>query len=253
MYSRDPYQIMMYQHSSSSNSNESHESYEQQQQVLFSHQQQSLRSMSGRHCTSIPINPLASRRVFGRQQYLRMILTTGGLFSLTAGFSPVDRQQVVVHAVTMQDTQTVFQVGKDLTLDQAIDRFQQGRQSLRYLIDNYDDIISKGGGDNVRRYLGTVGLTSGLYGINKVLKVLKEQAAAADILDDIVEFNELAEELVAAINQADGSAYMAIFTTTSTSGVPSQRYYDEAKIEIEQAIQTMDALAKLLHLSSSKR
>jgi hypothetical protein len=143
----------------------------------------------------------------------------------------------------MQNSQKVFEVGKDLTVDQALDRFQQGQQSLQYLLDHYDEVC-QGGGDNVRRYLGTVGLSSGLYGISKVLRILKEQGD----VDDIVEFSELAEELVAAINQADGSAYMAIFTTSSTSGVPPQRYYDDAKIEIEQAMKTMKGIVKQLHL-----
>jgi hypothetical protein len=145
------------------------------------------------------------------------------------------------------NTPTVFEVGKDLTVDQALDRFRQGQQSLQYLLDHYDEICQKGGGDNVRRYLGTVGVTSGLYGIPKVLKILKDELA--DDLDDIVEFNELSEELVAAIQQADGSAYMAIFTTTSTSGVPAQKYFEDAKMEVEQARKTMEALAQRLHLS----
>ena len=68
----------------------------------------------------------------------------------------------------MENSQTVFEVGKDLTLEQAKQRFKQGQQSLDELLKNYDDICDKGGGDGVRRYLGTVGTTSGLYGISKV-------------------------------------------------------------------------------------
>ncbi|KAL3909653.1 MAG: hypothetical protein SGARI_002496 [Bacillariaceae sp.] len=146
----------------------------------------------------------------------------------------------------MQNSQKVFEVGKDLTLDQALERFQQANESLQYLLENYDEIC-RGGGDNVRRYLGTVGLTSGLYGISKVLKILKDQAE----VEDIVEFNELSEELVAAINQADGSAYMAIFTGTSTSGVPPERFYDDAKTEIKQAMKTMQALQKQLGIKTA--
>ena len=67
-----------------------------------------------------------------------------------------------------------------ITRDEAIQRFQSGRQSVQYLLDHYDEIC-EGGGDNVRRYLGTVGISSGLFGISKALKVLGED------VDDIVE------------------------------------------------------------------
>ena len=61
-----------------------------------------------------------------------------------------------------------------------------------------------------------------------------------------MEYSELSEELVASINQADGSAYMAIFTVTSTSGVPPERYYKDAKTEIKNAAKTMQALQNQL-------
>lgn len=147
-----------------------------------------------------------------------------------------------VAKAAMLNSQKVFEVGKDLTVEQAMERFQEGKASLQYLLDHYDEICAAGG-DNVRRYLGTVGLTSGLYGISKVLKVLKDQSTS---IDDIIEFSELSEELIAAINQADGSAYMAIFTTSSTSGVPPQRYFDDAKTEVKQAMKTMNELSTQL-------
>ena len=67
-----------------------------------------------------------------------------------------------------------------LTKSEALTRFQAGRDSVSYLLHHYDEIC-EGGGDNVRRYLGTVGVTSGLFGIGKALKVLGED------VEDIVE------------------------------------------------------------------
>ena len=66
----------------------------------------------------------------------------------------------------MKSSQTVFEVGKDLSLDEA--RFREGQDSLA----NYEAISNGsngGGGDNIRRYLGTVGTTSALYGISRVI------------------------------------------------------------------------------------
>ena len=141
----------------------------------------------------------------------------------------------------MKSDQKVFEVGKDLTLDEAKARFKEGQESLDYLLKNYDEIC-EGGGDNVRRYLGTVGTTSGLYGIAKVMKILQAEA------DDIVEYTEIMNEVNSALVGADGSAYMAIFTGTSTSGVPESKYYGDAKIEIKRAIASMQELAKQMNI-----
>jgi hypothetical protein len=59
---------------------------------------------------------------------------------------------------------------------------------------------------------------------------------------------ELATEVEKTIQQADGSAYMAIFTTTSTSGVPPAKYYKDAKIEIERCAKALDELADMIGL-----
>ena len=129
-------------------------------------------------------------------------------------------------------------VGK-LTIREAEDRLRLARKSAQYLLDNYDEIC-EGGGDNVRRYLGTVGTTSGLFGIQKVLKTLAEKA------DDVVEYTETSAEVEKCIQQADGSAYMAIFVTTSTSYTPPAKYFGDAKVEIKRLIIALDQLAELV-------
>lgn len=59
---------------------------------------------------------------------------------------------------------------------------------------------------------------------------------------------ELATEIEKTIQQADGSSYMAIFTVTSTSGVPPEKYFKDAKIEIERCAKDMDELAAMVGL-----
>lgn len=63
-----------------------------------------------------------------------------------------------------------------------------------------------------------------------------------------VQDTELATEIEQTIEQADGSSYMAIFTVTSTSGVPPEKYYKDAKIEIERCAKAMDELASMIDL-----
>ena len=84
------------------------------------------------------------------------------------------------NAVVMDSSQSKVGTVKSLTPEEAEERFRAGRKTVDYLLKNYDEICD-GGGDNVRRYLGTVGIASGLFGISKAMKTLSERA------DDIVE------------------------------------------------------------------
>jgi hypothetical protein len=131
---------------------------------------------------------------------------------------------------------------KNLSMEEAEERFRAGRASVDYLLNNYNEIC-EGGGDNVRRYLGTVGTQSGLFGISKAMKTLADKA------DDIVEYTELSREIEQCIEQADGSAYMAIFVTTSTSYTPPEKYFADAKIEVKRLAKAMDDLAAMLGIS----
>jgi len=126
-----------------------------------------------------------------------------------------------------------------MTPDEAKIRLKDAQKSLEYLLDHWDE-ISNVGGDNVRRYLGTVGTSSGMYGITKAMKIVQAQAS------DIVEYTETMNEVNACINGADGSAYMAIFVTSSTSYTPPQKYFDEAKIETKRALKALNDLSKVI-------
>jgi hypothetical protein len=141
----------------------------------------------------------------------------------------------------MADKQEVFQIGKDLTPEQAKERLKEGIKSLDYLLKHYEEIC-EGGGDNVRRYLGTVGTSSGMYGIIKVMKVLQNEA------DDIVEYTETMNEVNASINGANGSAYMAIFVNSSSSSTPAEKYFADAKIETKRALKALQDLAQVLDI-----
>lgn len=130
-----------------------------------------------------------------------------------------------------------------LQFEEAEIKFREGYKTINYLLDNYDEIC-EGGGDNVRRYLGTiVGKNpSGLVGIGKVMKALQDRA------DDFIEFTETSEEVIKSINQADGSAYMAIFVTTSTSYTPPKKYFDDGKIEVKRCKQAMEQIAAMVDI-----
>lgn len=70
---------------------------------------------------------------------------------------------LTAQAAVLETSQTVFKAGQALSIADAEARLKEGRKSAQSLLDHYNEIC-EGGGDNVRRYLGTVGTTSGLFG-----------------------------------------------------------------------------------------
>jgi len=152
---------------------------------------------------------------------------------------PHQYSRIVANAAVVENSPSnkIFAAGQALDVDQAKERFVLARQSLRYLIDNFDDVVKNGGGDNVRRYLGTVGTTSGLYGITKVMKALQEEA------DDVVEYTENMSEFDYALRAADTAAYSANFVEYSAAKTKPEQFFRDAKRETEQMQRCIDAMA----------
>ncbi|GMI45807.1 hypothetical protein TrCOL_g10951 [Triparma columacea] len=126
---------------------------------------------------------------------------------------------------------------KPKSSEEARKRFQEARTSINYLLQNYDTIC-EGGGDNIRRYLGTVGTSSPLYGIKSVFKYLQEES------EDIVEFTENMNEFDRNLTGADGQAYSSMFVEFSAAKGTTKDYYKEAFKEVQmmkKAIDNMNA------------
>ena len=121
-------------------------------------------------------------------------------------------------------------------------------KTLDELAANWDRIATDG--DNVRRYLGTVGVTSPLFKIRGGLKgVLK----AKDLPDafDAVAFAEASEQFLAELQDAEGDAYGAQFADYSTSvgsggQSPSATMLGKARKDVERAQRSYAELLKLL-------
>jgi hypothetical protein len=121
-------------------------------------------------------------------------------------------------------------------------------KTLDELAANWDRIATDG--DNVRRYLGTVGVTSPLFKIRGGLKgVLK----ANDLPDafDAVAFAEASEAFLNNLQDAEGDAYGAQFADYSTSvgsggQSPSATMLGKARKDVERAQRSYAELLKLL-------
>jgi hypothetical protein len=135
----------------------------------------------------------------------------------------------------------VFKPGENIGVEEAKKRFSLAQQDVQYLLDHYAE-ISKGGGDNVRRYLGTVGVTSNMYGIGKVVKELREEA------DDIVEYTEAMNEFNAYLYQAEGAAYQSLFVEHSSAKGTPESFLATAKQDVKNMQKYMNELAVQLNL-----
>ena len=121
-------------------------------------------------------------------------------------------------------------------------------KTLDELSTNWDRIATDG--DNVRRYLGTVGVTSPLFKIRGGLKgVLK----ANDLPDsfDAVAFAEASEQFLAELQDAEGDSYGAQFADYSTSvgsggQSPSATMLGKARKDVERAQRSYAELLRLL-------
>lgn len=152
-------------------------------------------------------------------------------------------QQPQISSATIKTESTtssavLFSPDQKLSKEDAKYRFTNAQADLKYLLDNYVS-ISEGGGDNVRRYLGTVGITSNLYGIRKVLKVLQDEAG------DIVEYTETMNDFDASLIGADQACYSTMFAKQSSA---KTYLFNDAKNEVKRMITYMDAMAKEINL-----
>lgn len=154
---------------------------------------------------------------------------------------PVFSGQKASAAMMEQPKEKFFEIGITLSVDVAKARFQDARSTMVDLVNNYDS-ISKLGGDNVRRYLGTVGTASAMYGIEKVLKDLQNEA------NDIVVYTENMDDFSYYLRAADTAVYSANFVEFSAAKTKPEKFFDDAKSDCKNLLLHMDNMANELNL-----
>jgi len=156
------------------------------------------------------------------------------------------RRDFIAIASAFSCSRVLFSAGeKAKAVEGGLDpkqRFVAARKELRELIDDYSEITTKGGGDAVRNRLGTQGVNSNLFGIQKILKTLAAEA------EDIVEYTETMEEFNAYYFQAEGAAYQSLFVEHSSAKSTPESLLRTARADIIQMEKYMDQLAVQLHL-----
>eukprot|EP00594_Rhizosolenia_setigera_P006094 CAMPEP_0178952110 /NCGR_PEP_ID=MMETSP0789-20121207/7611_1 /TAXON_ID=3005 /ORGANISM="Rhizosolenia setigera, Strain CCMP 1694" /LENGTH=177 /DNA_ID=CAMNT_0020633081 /DNA_START=277 /DNA_END=810 /DNA_ORIENTATION=+ len=176
-----------------------------------------------------------------RRTFLSNIIKTTTSSTITIFSAAQPQPSLAVMMKNDSKEATVFTPGEAIGKDLALERFQLAREDLKYLLANYDS-ISQGGGDNIRRYLGTVGVNSGMYGITKVLKVLQDES------DDIVEFTESMNEFNSYLNLADSACYSANFVEFSAAKTKPEQFFQQAKDNANSMLTYMDKMGKEIGL-----
>ncbi|GMI30498.1 hypothetical protein TeGR_g5159 [Tetraparma gracilis] len=118
------------------------------------------------------------------------------------------------------------QVSPPPSVAEARAQFQAASKTLDTLLSDYPSISAKGG-DEIRRYLGTVGTSSPLFGFPRLVRALQDSAS------DPIEFTEASSDFLRLLSAADGQAYSSMFVEFSAAKGTTQDYYGRALEEIE--------------------
>lgn len=173
--------------------------------------------------SSMPMTPVEPASLNRRSFFSATAVVATSMLQLTT------HPQVASAAATNQET--------------ALIQWKSSVSAIDNLLENWGS-ISKGGGDAIRKELGTANFgteTSPLFQIEKAFKILRENPNV-----DIIEFTELSEEFNNALVRADTMAYSSIFAGGSGKPTPPQVYIDKAKKEVEGLQQIAKSLSALL-------
>ena len=147
-------------------------------------------------------------------------------------------------APRLQDEKEDWAAGLSKETPQA--QVKAGYAYLGKLLERMDEITAAEGGDGVRRYLGTVGTTSPVFGIQKVFLKL------ADVIEpkDPELYFETLERMVTKISDADAEAYAANFVTFSSAKGKPEDFYARAAKQVVDARKEWLVLLQQLGLDS---
>ena len=104
-------------------------------------------------------------------------------------------------------------------------------------------------GDAVRRVVGSVGTSSPLFGVDKVLKIVGSDLDARGAVD-FIDFTELSDEVVVKLRETNDMAYSAIFSDASGNygrpGQGSKDYLERSRVALTAALASYRRLLALI-------
>uniref|UniRef100_A0A7S2UXU3 Uncharacterized protein n=1 Tax=Fibrocapsa japonica TaxID=94617 RepID=A0A7S2UXU3_9STRA len=112
---------------------------------------------------------------------------------------------------------------------------RDGYKRLEIMVENWDEIAAKDNGDEMRRFLGTVGVSSSLTSFKKALYGVRDAVDLPSSFDEI-EWAEKAEEVVTCLGDAENDFYSANFAEFSGGGqLKSAQFIKKARPFVKKA------------------
>eukprot|EP00560_Eucampia_antarctica_P006680 CAMPEP_0197823810 /NCGR_PEP_ID=MMETSP1437-20131217/1129_1 /TAXON_ID=49252 ORGANISM="Eucampia antarctica, Strain CCMP1452" /NCGR_SAMPLE_ID=MMETSP1437 /ASSEMBLY_ACC=CAM_ASM_001096 /LENGTH=156 /DNA_ID=CAMNT_0043423157 /DNA_START=279 /DNA_END=749 /DNA_ORIENTATION=- len=148
----------------------------------------------------------------------------------------------VATASVMLPHQACNAAAPGMTAESARGQWKQASTVLDDLLQNWSTekwAEEVGGGDAIRRELGTQGITSPLYQIEKAFKALRD----SEYVDDFIEFQETTEEFMDGLFRADSLAASSNNKTGSGKQTPPAVFIEQSRVEVVK----MQSLAKKLN------
>ncbi|CAM9422384.1 unnamed protein product [Heterosigma akashiwo] len=130
-----------------------------------------------------------------------------------------------------------------------------GYKELCQLDKNWEKIVvNREDGDVIRRYLGTVGVKSPLFQINKAFNGVKDAVGNnPDKYEDtieVVDFVEASNDALQHIQQADFLAYSQNFANFGNGG-GGEDYIALSRVQVKEAIASYKDILEALSLGSN--
>lgn len=159
-----------------------------------------------RSCLSLLVAlPLAESLRVGHVITRRQMLSVAAACSTTLASSEAARATGNMPAVQGVVGNMDPSVKKAATPEAAKKQITAGYETLGTLFDDFDKVTGAGGGDGVRRYLGTVGTDSPIYLIEPAFRLLFDTDESLPM-----EYIEKVESLMQNLASAETEAYSAI-------------------------------------------
>jgi len=118
--------------------------------------------------------------------------------------------------------------------------------TLDELIDNWEDITKKEDGDEIRRYIGTVGSKSPLAKIRLALQAVQRADDLPDDLD-IDEYLSKTETFFAALTDVENMSYSANFASYSGGGqLNAAQFIGKSRKSVLEAKAALAAIIEML-------
>ena len=148
--------------------------------------------------------------------------------------------------------------GDPAKADSYIVQLKAGEKAMVELLSNWE-VATKAAvqnaegdaidGDAVRRVVGSVGTSSPLFGVDKVLKIVGSDLDAKGAVD-FIDFTELSDEVVVKLRETNDMAYSAIFSDASGNygrpGQGSKDYLERSRDALTAALASYRRLLALI-------